>query len=101
MRYLGGLRGVGKLTRDGTVVARASYELDEFFCKPGLMTGTGEIGMPHDELQSLFGLKDLKLLIKDGRSLSLRFAEKRLRPASTTAHVSVTGGIASVSGSRH
>lgn len=98
MRYLGGLRGVGKLTHDGKALARAAYELDEFFTKPGLMTGTGEIRMTYHALQSVFGRKDLKLLTSDGRSLSLRFTENRLRPATTIAHVSVAGGIAAVPG---
>ena len=99
MRYLGGTRGVGKLTHDGKLIARASYDLDEFFTKPGLMTGSGEIRMAHSALKSVFGRKDLRLLIDDGRSLSARFADKHLRPGSTAAHVSVVGGPAAVFGS--
>ncbi len=89
MRYLGGVRGVGKLTHDGRTIARASYDFDEFATRPGLSTGTGEIKMTQRALESVFGRKDLKVLTDDGRSLSLRFADKRLRPASISAHVHV------------
>ena len=101
MRYLGGLRGIGKLMHGGESLGRAAYDLDEFYTKPGLMTGTGEIRMAHGALQAVFGRKDLRLLTDDGRSLSLRFAEKRLSSSTTSAHVSVAGGIFPISGPRH
>jgi hypothetical protein len=52
-------------------------------------------------LQDVFGRKNLRLLTDDGRCLSLRFSEKRLRSASEAAHVDVTGELPPVSEWRH
>lgn len=91
MRYLGGLRGAGVLTRDDEEVARANYDLDAYQTRPGEITGSGEIRTTKRALQSIFGLTGLALVTDDGRKLKLRFTEKQLRAESISAHVEVVG----------
>lgn len=101
MHYLGGLRGAGILTYGDQTVARVDYEFDGFLLKPGQVAGCGEIRMPPEILRQVFGRNDVRLLTGDGRHLSVRFSEKRLRTASDAAHVDVAGELPSVSEWRH
>lgn len=101
MRCLGGLNGAGILTCGDETVARAGYDFDGFLSKLGQVTGCGEIRTSPEALRVVFGRKDLRLLTDDGRILSLRFSEKRLRSASDAAHVDVVGGLPPASGWRH
>jgi hypothetical protein len=101
MQYLGGLRGAGILTCEGKTVARANYDFDGFLTKPGQVAASGEIRMLPKALRDAFGRKNLQLLTDDGRRLSLRFSEKRLRSESDAAHVDVTGELPLVSEWRH
>src|SRR3546814_12251975 len=76
-------------------------DFDGFRTKPGQVTASGEVRMSPKTLRDVFGRKDLQLLTDDGRLLSLRFSEKRLRSASDAAHVAVAGELPSVSEWRH
>jgi hypothetical protein len=93
MQYLGGIHGAGVLKRGSKTLARADYDFDSFLRKPGEVIGSGEIRMPADALQQVFGLEDLQLLTDDGRLLSLRFSEKHMPATSDAAHVDVTGDL--------
>lgn len=101
MQYLGGLRGTGVLTCGGETIACADYDFDGFLTKPGQVTASGEVRMSPETLSEVFGRTDLQLLTDDGRLLSLRFSEKRLRSASDAAHVDVAGKLPSVSEWHH
>lgn len=101
MRYLGGIRGAGVLKCGDRTLARADYDFDGFLRKPGGVIGSGEIRMPSDALQRVFGCEDLHLLTDDGRLLSLRFSENHLAAASEAAHVEVAGGLPAVAEWRH
>ena len=91
MRYLGGLRGAGLLTRGDEQIARANYDLDAYQTRPGEITGSGEIRTNRKALKDIFGLSGLSLVTDDGRTLRLRFTEKQLRPEAISAHVEVVG----------
>lgn len=93
MQYLGGIHGAGSLTCGSETIARADYDFDAFLTKPGQVVGSGEIQMAPEALRDVFGRKDLHLLTDTGRRFSLRFSEKRLRPASDAAHVDITGNL--------
>jgi hypothetical protein len=93
MQYLGGIQGAGSLTCGRETIARAAYDFDGFLTKPGQIVGSGEIRMAPEALRGVFGRKDLHLLTDNGRRLSLRFSEKRLRSASDAAHVDITGNL--------
>ena len=82
-------------------LARAEYDFDGFLKRPGEVTGSGEIRMAPDTLQQAFGREDLHLWTDDGRLLSIRFSEKKLPPASDSAHVDVTGDLPPQSSWRH
>ncbi len=96
MRYLGGLRGAGALTRGEEHVARAAYDFDAYQTRPGEITGSGEIRTNRKVLKDIFGLTDLSLVTDDGRKLKLRFTEKQLRAESISAHVEVVGELKAV-----
>lgn len=101
MRYLGGIHGAGALKCKDETLARAEYDFDGFLKKPGEVTGSGEVRMAPDTLQQAFGREDLHLLTDEGRLLSIRFSEKKLPPASDSAHVDVTGDLPAQSEWRH
>lgn len=93
MKYLGALSGSGMVRCNGKPVSRASYDFDCFFQPPNGVTSSGEIRLSAGALVDVFGRKDVQLLTDDGRLLDLRFSEKALPPASTVAHVDVTGDL--------
>jgi hypothetical protein len=93
MRYVGGLIGGGVLKCNGEVVARASYDFDGFFDKTIGLTSCGEIRASPAALKGVFGRKNVQLLTDDGQLLGLRFSGKALPPASSIAHVDVTGAL--------
>jgi hypothetical protein len=103
MRYLGALRGAGTLTGpNDETSARADYDFDVFVTHPSQVTGSGELRMSPEALREVFGRKDLQLKTDDGRMLSIRFSEKRLRSATETAtHVDVAGDLPSAADWRH
>ena len=93
MRYLGRLHGAGVLICEGETFARADYDFDGFLTKPGHVTGAGEIRATPEALKEVFGRKGLQLQTDDGRVLTLRFSEKRLRAANDAASVDVVGDL--------
>jgi hypothetical protein len=95
MKYLGGIHGAGVLKSEDTTFARVDYDFDSFLRKPGEVIGSGEIRLPPDTLEQVFGRQDLHLLTDDGRFLRLRFSEKNLPAASDSAHVEVAGDLRS------
>lgn len=101
MHYLGALRGTGVLTCDEQTVGDVDYDFEGFVTKPGQVTGSGEIRMPPELLQQVFGQGNVRLLTGDGRKLDLRFSEKQLDPTSDAAHVDVTGGLPPAAEWRH
>ena len=98
MRYLGGISGHGELTCDGEPIARASYEFDGYFEVGIGVTSCGEIRLPADALKGVFGRSHVQLLTDDGRLLDLRFSDKKLLPAISSASVDVTGQLPSTPG---
>lgn len=101
MHYLGGLRGAGVLTCGDATIARADYDFEGYLTKPNHVTGSGEIRTSPEALREVFGRKDLQLRTDDGRVLSIRFSERRLRLTSDTAHVEVSGELPLRSEWRH
>ena len=101
MQYLGGLRGAGNLTRGHETVGRVDYDFDGYLIKLDQVTSCGEIRMPPEALQELFGRTDLQLITDDGRALKIQFSEKRLPPESNSAHVNVAGDLPRASEWRH
>ena len=95
MRYLGALHGAGMLSLGEESLGRASYDFDGYVSRPGEVTSSGEIRTTRKALKSMFGMKGLRLVTDDGRTLSLRFTEKALRPDSISAHVDVMGDLPS------
>jgi hypothetical protein len=95
MKYLGGIHGSGDLKSEDETIARVDYDFDSFLRKPGEVIGSGEIRMPPDALEQVFGRDDLHLLTDDGRLLRVRFSEKTLPAASDSAHVDVAGDMSS------
>jgi hypothetical protein len=92
MRYLGGISGNGTLKCEGMDDASASYDFESYSRKTGGLTGSGEITLAPDVLESCFGRSGVQLLADDGRVFNLTFSEKRLREPSV-AHVVVTGDL--------
>lgn len=74
-------------------VARTAYDFELFFKKPVGVTSCGEIRPAVGVLKEVFGRKGVQLLTDDGRLLDLAFSEKVLLPASSVAHVDVTGDL--------
>jgi hypothetical protein len=101
MQYLGGLHGTGTLTCGTETVGRVDYDIDGYLTKPDRVTGSGEIRSKPEILLQVFGRKDVRLLTDDGHTLTLRFAERRLRSASDAAHVDVAAGLPAASEWRH
>jgi len=91
MRYLGGLRGTGRLTCGGKAGGRADYEIDVFLTAPSQVSASGEIRLAPKVLKRVFGRTDLHLLTGDGRDLSLAFSDKELGAGEDAAHVDVAG----------
>ena len=91
MRYLGGISGSGTVTLNGKKVAMANFDLDGYFRPMVGVTGSGEIQLPRELLEGLFGRTDLQLLTDHGLLLDLRFSDSTLPPASDVAHVDVKG----------
>lgn len=96
MRYLGALRGAGLLTSGGETVGRADYDFDGFVRPAGEVNGGGEICMPPAVLKEIFGRQDIRLLADAGQVFSLRFSDRKLAPASDTAHVDLTGDLSMI-----
>ncbi|MBL8669672.1 MAG: hypothetical protein JNK11_03370 [Alphaproteobacteria bacterium] len=101
MRYLGGLRGTGTLSCGDVTLARADYDFEGYLNKPGQMSCSGEIRVPPQLLNEVFGRRDLFLLTEDGRRLSLRFSGKRADATSDAAHVDVAGDLPAATAWRH
>lgn len=101
MRYLGELHGAGHLKIGDQTIGRADYEIDGYMVRVGEVTGSGEIRMSAESLKEIFGRTDVLLETHDGRLLGIRFSEKRLQPASDTAHVDVTGDLPPASDWHH
>ncbi|MFN3399587.1 MAG: hypothetical protein ACK4Z4_04535 [Ferrovibrio sp.] len=97
MRYLGTLRGAGRLTCGGEAMGRVDYEFDGFVRPAGEIDGSGEIRMPSGTLKEVFGRKDVQLQTDGGRVFILRFSHKKLPPASTAAHVDLMGDLLTIS----
>jgi hypothetical protein len=93
MRYLGALRGTGQLLGESGPLGHADYDLDAYLLKPGEVVASGEIRMSADELNEVFGRRDLRLQTEDGRLLGVRFSGKRLGSTSTAAHADIRGGL--------
>jgi hypothetical protein len=91
LRYLGGISGHGVVQRDGKTVAPVQFDLDGYFRPAVGVTGSGEIKLPPETLEGLFGRSDLQLLTDSGLRLSLRFSDSKLPPASDFVGVEVTG----------
>jgi hypothetical protein len=94
MRYLGAMSGSGMVKCDGEEIARASYEFEGYFRKPAGVTSSGEIRIPAEALQNVFGRAGVQLVTDEGRVLELRFSEKKQpKPEDDFAHVEVTGDL--------
>jgi hypothetical protein len=90
LRYLGGISGNGVVKQNGKTIAPAKFDLDGYFRPAVGVTGSGEIQLSGEVLQSLFGRTDLQLLTDQGLLLALRFSDSTLPAASNVAHVDVT-----------
>jgi hypothetical protein len=93
MRYLGSLHGRATLACGVEVFGQADYDFDGFVGPAGQVMANGEIRMSPEILRSLFGRRDLQLLMNDGRVVSLRFSERKLTPDGDAAHVDIAGGL--------
>ena len=93
MQYLGRIAGSGVLSRDGEMVARASYEFEGFLRPRGIVVSSGEISLAPTDLKAVFGRPGVQLRTDDGRLLQLRFSEKELRLANGVAEVEVSGDL--------
>jgi hypothetical protein len=91
--YLGRLAGAGGVRIGGETVARAAYDFDGFATRHGGVTGSGELRLAPSDLEAVFGKPGVQLLTDDGRLLDLKFSETALPPASTAAHVDVSGDL--------
>ncbi len=101
MQYLGGLRGVGTLKCGDETLGRADYDFDGFLTQPGQVIGSGEIRTTPEALKAVFRRKNPQLLTDDGRTLSLRFSERRLGTDKNIAHADVTGELPTAKEWRH
>ena len=94
MKYLGGLRGEGKLQLGEQELGAVDYELDGYATPPtGGVVASGEIRATAAVLRKVFGRRDLKLVTESGRLLGLRFSEKKLGGDGDAAHVDITSGL--------
>jgi hypothetical protein len=94
MKYLGGLRGEGKLTLGEQDVGAVDYELDGYATPPtGGVVASGEIRGTPAVLRKVFGRRDLTLVTESGRLLGLRFSDKKLAGEGDAAHVDITSGL--------
>jgi hypothetical protein len=93
MRYLGALRGSGQLLGEAGPIGRVDYEFDGYLMKPGEVVASGEIRMEADQLNDIFGRRDLRLQTDDGRLLDVRFSGKRVSPRASVAHADIRGGL--------
>jgi hypothetical protein len=94
MKYLGGLRGEGKLTLGDQELGAVDYELDGYATPPtGGVVASGEIRTTPAVLRKVFGRRDLKLVTESGRLLGLRFSDKKLAGEGDAAHVDITSGL--------
>ncbi len=91
VRYLGQIAGAGSVRIGGETVARAAYDFDGFATRHGGVTASGELRLAPSDLEAVFGKPGVQLLTDDGRLLDLKFSETALPPASTAAHVDVSG----------
>jgi hypothetical protein len=66
MRYLGSLHGRATLACGVEVFGQADYDFDGFVGPAGQVMANGEIRMSPEILRSLFGRRDLQLLMNDG-----------------------------------
>ena len=101
MLYLGGISGRGRLICDGEELGEGAYDFDGFFERSSGVVGSGEIRLKSSILESVFGRPGVQLLTRDGHLLNLKFSDKVLIPASTSAHVDVTGDLPKQSQWRH
>jgi hypothetical protein len=100
MRYLGEISGNGTLKCEGVSVATAFYEFESYSFKTGGVTGSGEITVAPEALNSCFRKSGVQLLSDDGRMFNLTFPEKQLREPNI-AQVVVTGDLPTERNWRH
>lgn len=93
MRYLGSLHGRATLACGIETFGQADYDFEGFIGPTGQVTANGEVRMSPDILRSVFGRRDLQLLMEGGRIISLRFSERHLAPAGDVAHVDIAGDL--------
>ncbi len=92
MRYIGAIRGAGRLASDGETLGAAEYDIDGYATRTGEILGSGELRMAAGLLGAACGRRNLRLETDDGHVLMLRFSNKELAPHCVAAHVDVTEG---------
>ncbi|WP_341894772.1 hypothetical protein [Ferrovibrio terrae] len=101
MRFLGRLHGQATLACGVEVFGQADYDFDGFIGPTGQVMANGEIRMSPAILRSVFGRRDLQLLMDGGRIVSLRFSERKLTPDGDAAHVDIDGDLPSAADWSH
>jgi hypothetical protein len=91
LRYLGGLSGSGDIIQNGKKIAPATFDLDGYFREAAGVSGCGEIELRAEVLKSLFGRRDLQLQTEQGQVFDISFSDSTLPPASSVAHIDVSG----------
>lgn len=88
MIYLGQLAGVGSLVSAELPVQPVAYELDGFRTKQGFVLASGELCATGGTLDDYVGLKDVAVVIEDGRRLGIMIGAE-VEAVSGARHVEV------------
>ena len=100
MKYLGSICGQGVLEHDGVGIAAATYEVEGYLQQSGRITGSGEIAVAPDVLQSVIDQPGLQLLTSNGCLLDIKFSDRNIC-AGDYMNVDVSGNLPAVGDWHH